>query len=96
MALIQMFLMSQSLLRTVPVSVILPADKMVIEGRPVREDKPYKTLYLPHGIYGSNMDWIHGTNIYRWAEERELAVIMHSGDNMFYIDQEKPHFPSFP
>ena len=57
MALIQMSLMSQSLLRTVPVSVVLPADKMIIKGKPVRENKPYKTLYLLHGIYGSNMDW---------------------------------------
>ncbi len=91
MALIQMSLMSQSLLRTVPVSVVLPADKMIIKGKPVRENKPYKTLYLLHGIYGSNMDWLNGTNIYRWAEERDLAVVMPSGDNMFYIDQEKPH-----
>ena len=44
MALIQMNLFSQTLMRTVPVSVILPVDKMVFPGRPVREDKPYRTL----------------------------------------------------
>ena len=56
MALIQMELMSQSLMRTVPVNVILPADKMTLPGMPKRADKPYKTLYLLHGVFGSYID----------------------------------------
>lgn len=87
MAIIQMSLMSTCLMRTVPVTVILPADKMVIPGMPQRGDKPYKTLYLLHGIFGSHTDWLAGTRIQRYAEEHDLAVVMPSGDNAFYVDQ---------
>lgn len=87
MAFVQMNLLSQSLMRTVPVNVIIPADKMVFPGMPVREDKPYKTLYLLHGIFGNYTDWVNGTRIQRYAEENDLAVVMPSGDNAFYLDQ---------
>lgn len=87
MAFIQMNIMSQSLMRTVPVNVILPADKMVLPGMPKREDKPYKTLYLLHGVFGSYIDWVCGTRIQRYAEENDLVVVMPSGDNSFYVDR---------
>lgn len=86
MALIQVNFMSMSLMRTVPVNVILPVDKRTFKGIPVREEQPYKTLYLLHGIFGNYTDWVSGTNIQRWAEEKDLAVIMPSGDNSFYVD----------
>lgn len=89
MAVLQVNFMSQALGRTVPMNVILPVDKVYFPGMPVREDKPYKTLYLLHGVFGNYTDWITGTSIVRWAEERDLAVVMPSGDNMFYVDQEK-------
>lgn len=88
MALIQVNFMSKSLLRTVPVNVILPVDKLTFPGMPEREEKPYKTLYLLHGVFGNYTDWISGTCIQRWAEEKNLAVVMPSGDNMFYVDQK--------
>ena len=87
MAFIQMNLLSKTLMRTVPVNVILPADKMVVPGMPVREDKPYKTLYLLHGVFGNYTDWVCGSRIQRYAEENDLVVIMPSGDNAFYVDQ---------
>lgn len=87
MALIQMNLLSKTLMRTVPVNVILPVDKLTFPGMPVREDKPYKTLYLLHGIFGNYTDWVTGTRIQRFAEEHDLAVVMPSGDNAFYVDQ---------
>ena len=87
MAFIQMNLLSKSLMRTVPVNVILPVDKMVFPGMPVREDKPYKTLYLLHGVFGNYTDWVCGSRIQRYAEENDLVVIMPSGDNAFYVDQ---------
>lgn len=87
MALIQVNLMSQSLMRTVPVNVILPVDKMPSPGQPRREDRPYKTLYLLHGIFGSYIDWVTGTRIQRYAEAHNLCVVMPSGDNAFYVDQ---------
>lgn len=79
---------SQSLARTVSLNVILPTDKMYFPGMPVREEgKPFKTLYLLHGVIGNYTDWLHGTRIQRWAEENDLAVVMPSGDNAFYVDQ---------
>ncbi len=89
MAFIQMSLLSQTLMRTVPVNVILPADKLTFPGMPVREDKPYKTLYLLHGIFGSYVDWVTGSRICRYAEENDLVVVMPSGDNAFYVDQKE-------
>ena len=87
MAFIQMSILSKSLMRTVPVNVILPADKMVFPGMPEPPEKPFKTLYLLHGVFGSYIDWVNGTRIQRYAEEHDLAVVMPSGDNAFYVDQ---------
>lgn len=91
MAFIHMNMLSKKLMRTVPVNVILPVDKMVFPGMPVREEKPYKTLYLLHGVFGSYIDWVNGTRIQRYAEENDLVVVMPSGDNAFYVDQPKAH-----
>lgn len=91
MALLQMNLMSESLMRTVNVNVILPADKLPIPGTPRKDASPYKTLYLLHGILGSQIDWLSGTNIQRWAEEKDLAVVMPAGENGFYLDREAVH-----
>ncbi len=91
MALIQVNYLSEALMRTVTIQVILPVDKITFPGMPKREDKPFKTLYLLHGIFGNYTDWVSGTNIVRWAEENNLAVVMPSGENMFYVDQEAAH-----
>lgn len=89
MALIQMTYLSMALLRTVEVQVILPVDKInLTDGE---QGKEYKTLYLLHGLLGSNVDWISGTCIQRWAEERNLAVVMPSGENSFYFDHTLPN-----
>lgn len=91
MALIQVNFMSQSLMRTVPVNVILPVDKFQEPGVAARSDAPFKTLYLLHGVFGNYTDWVSGTCIQRWAEEKNLAVVMPSGDNMFYVNQMDAH-----
>ncbi len=87
MAFIQMNITSYSLMRTVPVNVILPADKFSWDQKR-EKGKKYKTLYLLHGVFGNYTDWVNGTRIQRFAEERDLAVIMPSGDNAFYLDHE--------
>ncbi|MDE7223871.1 MAG: esterase family protein [Acetatifactor sp.] len=89
MALIQANFMSGALMRTVPVNIILPVDKLAFSGTSRKEVTAYKTLYLLHGIFGNYTDWVSGTNIQRWAEEKDLAVVMPSGDNMFYVDQKE-------
>lgn len=73
MAFIQVSFMSKTLMRTVPLQVILPVDKFTF-GQPEREEKPFKTLYLLHGIFGNETDWVHGTRIQRWAEEKTLPL----------------------
>lgn len=87
MAIFQVTFLSESLGRTVPLTVILPTDKMAMPGQPgIKRTEPFKTLYLLHGIVGSHGDWLYGTRIQRWAEERNLAVVMPSGDNYMYLD----------
>lgn len=88
MAVFQVNFMAETLGRTVPLYVVLPTDKVYFPGMKKREEgKPYKTLYLLHGIIGNYTDWLYGTRIQRWAQERDLAVVMPSGDNCFYLDQ---------
>ena len=88
MAVFQVNFMAETLGRTVPLYVILPTDKVYFPGMKKRaEGKPYQTLYLLHGIIGNYTDWLYGTRIQRWAQERDLAVVMPSGDNCFYLDQ---------
>ena len=86
MAFLTVNFISKSLMRTVPVNVILPADKLVFPGMPEPEQKPFKMLILLHGILGNYTDWLNGTRIQRWAEEKDLCVVMPSGDNAFYVD----------
>lgn len=88
MALIEVDFISNSLMRTVPFQAIIPADKLALPGQKISVKPPFKTLYLLHGSYGNHMDFISGTRIQRWAESRNLAVIMPACDNQFYIDKE--------
>ncbi len=88
MALIQVNYLSKALLRTVPVNVILPVDKINYESFSYAfpMGRKFKTLYLLHGVFGNYTDWVSGTRIQRWAEEKNLAVVMPSGDNAFYLN----------
>lgn len=86
MALVKVDFISESLKRTITFNAILPTDKLVFPGMPKPEIKPFKTLYLLHGILGNYTDWVSGTRIQRWAQDMNLAVIMPSGENGFYVD----------
>lgn len=91
MAVIQLNYLSKALLRTVDVTVVLPVDTLDMESMTYTKRKEYKTLYLLHGIFGDQNDWLYGTRIQRFANERGLCVVMPSGENMFYVDQEHTH-----
>lgn len=80
---------SKSLLRTVDIDVIIPTDKFVFGNPNFKPSKEFKTLYLLHGIFGSCDDWINGTRIERWANDKDLVVVMPSGENRFYVDEPK-------
>lgn len=89
MAWIQCNFFSTSLMRTVPINVIIPTDKTITINE-AQTPKPYKTLYLLHGIFGNYTDWLSGTRIAAWAQDKNIVVVMPSGDNRFYIDQNVP------
>lgn len=91
MALIQVNFISKSLMRTVTMNVILPVDRMPAPGEELVQVERFPTLYLLHGILGNYTDWVSGTMVQRWAEEKNLAVVMPSGDNLFYLDHCKAH-----
>lgn len=98
---------SSSLMRTTTLDVILPFDDQGSayatdshlrhnpEGwdeRPYPPRKaPFRTLFLLHGISGNHTDLMSETRIRAWAEERNLAVIMPSGYNAFYLDHPETH-----
>lgn len=67
-------------------NVILPVDKIAVDTLEVQPVKEYKTLYLLHGLLGNYTDWIANTKIAQWAQEKEIVVVMPSGDNSFYVD----------
>lgn len=88
MALLHCNFMSCSLGRPVPIQVILPTDKMAgPQGQ--APQGPFKTLYLLHGIFGDETDWVCGTRLQSWAQDRNLAVVMPAGENSFYVDNPR-------
>ena len=88
MAIIEVNFISKCLMRTVTFNAIIPVNKFGPQAENA-EQKPLKTLYLLHGIFGNYTDWVNGTRIQAWAEANDLAVIMPSGENRFYLDDEK-------
>lgn len=87
MALFQVDFFSESLARSVQVSVILPNDLSA----DMKKENPHyergiKTLYLFHGYSGSNKDWLTGSRIQELAGKYNLAVVMPSAENSFYLN----------
>ena len=91
MALLQINYLSEALRRNVTLNVILPFDGIDYETMSYRtaKDHRFKTLYLLHGLFGDCNDWICGSRIRLWAEEKNLAVVMPSGDNAFYVNSDR-------
>ena len=88
MAIIEVNFISKCLMRVVTFNAIIPVAQFGPQAENA-EQKPLKTLYLLHGIVGNYTDWVNGTRIQAWAEANDLAVIMPSGENRFYLDDEK-------
>ena len=47
-------------------------------------DRKYKVLWLLHGTFGDNTDWVRKTNIELYAAEKNLVVVMPSALNSNY------------
>lgn len=69
--------MSKAIMRNVNVNIIMPKPS---------SQKPFKTLYLLHGMYGDYEDWLTKSNIINYIDGKDIAVVMPNGDNSFYVD----------
>lgn len=86
---------SYTLRRTVDVQVILPTptipESMGMGGslppRHTPKDK-YPVLYLLHGMGNNHAQWTGYTNVELYAEERQIAVVMISGENKSYVNHK--------
>lgn len=100
MAKIQCNVISYTLQRTVDIDVILPSvtipESMFNKGK-VHHDysKKLPVLYLLHGFGNNHAQWCGYTNVELYAEERQIAVVMISGENKKYIDQNDDLFAKF-
>jgi S-formylglutathione hydrolase FrmB len=82
MAFLQVDYKSSKMNRKVHFNVFLPADT-----DPAGKDgAPWRSLYLLHGIFGNSSSWVTSSCIQRYAEERNLCVVMPDGENGFYLD----------
>lgn len=89
MAVIRMNLLSKSLGYQTNITVILPTmtyDEMVEEKAVYQPGMRYQLLYLLHGSHGDETDYLHFTNIVRYADEAKLAVVMPAAANSEYAD----------
>lgn len=84
MALIEMTFAANTLERRTDVTVLIPMESN--ETIPAPKPEKFPTLYLLHG-YGENAKaWLINSNIRQLAKEYNLAVVMPSGENGFYVD----------
>ncbi|WP_292603347.1 alpha/beta hydrolase [Methanobrevibacter sp. UBA212] len=82
----------KSLQRRTSISVILPADNIhFLQDTEEIVPKPYRTLYLLHGLYGSDDIFLANTSIQKFAEDNGIAIVIPCGENSFYIDNPKAH-----
>ncbi len=109
MARFQCNVISYVLQRTVDITVIVPSvtipEALGGEASPshVLEER-YPVLYLLHGMGNNHATWCGYSNIELYAEERNIAVVMISGENKCYrnvpggdkffdfIEKELPEF----
>ncbi|MFX3616914.1 MAG: alpha/beta hydrolase [Sporolactobacillus sp.] len=78
MALMTINLHSETLDLQTAVNVLIP-DKLTA-------GEPPATLYLLHGLSGDYSSWLLKTSLLRYAENRQLTIIMPSADRSFYTD----------
>lgn len=89
MALFQMDFYSKVLSKVTNVNVIIPNDAHpeMLAGNPAHQ-RGMKTLYLYHGYSASNKEWFMESSVQEMALKYNLAIVMPSGDNSFYLDRK--------
>lgn len=91
MAIIESKFFSKELFRSVCVNVILPLPESgdAFFGSKTfypKEGQKYPVLYLLHGFSADHSDWARFSGIERYAQERQIAVVMPGVDNSFYCN----------
>ena len=87
MALSQVNFLSKSLMKIVTFHIYLPNDvPLEFREQNPQYKRPTKTLYLLHGFSGNTTDWITGSNAMEVSRNYNLAIVMPSGENSFYIN----------
>ena len=87
MALIQVDYFSNALARSTCFQLVLPNDSpsFVTDGNDNYKRK-MKTLFLLHGYSGSSKDWLYGSSAQELAGKYNMAIVMPTGENSFYLD----------
>lgn len=70
---------SQSLQREMAYCLLLPADYE-------KSTRPYPVLYLLHGLWGSENDWLALTNVADQVKALPLIVVMPQADDSWYVN----------
>lgn len=89
MAVFDITFLSHTLRRQVPLTAILPVEDPPFPGPKTDKSKPFRSLYLLHGFYGSHKDWLHGSRIEQFCMAHNIAVFCPAGENSFYLDDRK-------
>jgi len=80
MALLQCNFSSESLEISASMNVILPQGE---------KRRPYRTLYLLHGLSDDHSGWCRRTSIERYADALGIAVVMPAVNRSFYTDMSR-------
>lgn len=88
MANLRINFLSYTLHRAVDLTVILPSMCFpeMMEPDPHHRRQAYPVLYLLHGYGNNHATWNGYTSVELYAEERSIAVVMLSAENMAYIN----------
>lgn len=86
MAKLSMNYFSNALRRNIDINVILPIDSFDYGSGEYLSSRKFKTIYLLHGIFGCNTDWLNNTNLMTYLTNHQIAVVLPSGENSFYVD----------
>lgn len=94
--LLQGYFNSLSLYKKTHFSIILPCDNVSFltnEKSEIKDD--YKTLYLLHGLFSSDESLLANTSIQKIAEKNEIAIVLPSCGNSFYLNQDLALYSDF-
>ncbi|MGH4038831.1 MAG: alpha/beta hydrolase [Sphaerochaeta sp.] len=91
MAVMDIRIFSKILNRLVTFKAIIPGDELDFQKQLYSNEfkRDVKTLYLLHGSEGDCSDYLYKTNILQLATQMNLAVIMPSGENSWYVNKEQ-------